>query len=128
MNSKNNISFYYITAILLFSLVLIQGTAAVVITDNGKTYLVDQTGERWDITQAISLGFEPRYFEFGIGRNAFRPLGDSDWSNESDNIGGNFRIIGIADGDEALAYSVPKLYYHEIANTELASGPIAAGY
>lgn len=128
MNSKKNISLYCIIIILLLSLVLIQGAAAVVITDNGNTYLVDQTGERWDITQAVSLGFEPRYFEFGIGRNAFRPLGDSDWSNDTDSNAGNFRVIGIADGDEAQAYSVPKLYYHEIANTESASGPIAAGY
>jgi hypothetical protein len=45
-------------------------------------YLVDRHGERWDITQAKSIGFEPGRFEFGIGRNAFRPLSDNDWSHD----------------------------------------------
>lgn len=128
MNAKNHFSFYRIPVIMLFSLVLIQTATAKVIEDNDQTYLIDQTGERWDITQAVSIGFEPRYFEFGIGRNAFRPLSDSDWSNGEDNNIPNFRVIGVADGDDAHAYSVPKLYHHEIANTMLASKPILTGY
>jgi len=128
MNSKNHISFYHMPAILFCSLFLIPIAAAKIIEDKEHTYLVDQTGERWDITQAVSIGFKPRYFEFGIGRNAFRPLSESDWSNSVGNNVPNFRIIGIADGDDAQAYSVSKLSHHEIANTMLASNPIATGY
>ena len=128
MNSIKRFTFYRFPVILLFSLVLIQTGAADVIEDNGRTYLIDQTGERWDIAQARSIGFEPRYFEFGIGRNAFRPLNESDWNSGVDNDVSNFRVIGVADGDEAHAYSVPKLSHHEIANTMLASNPILAGY
>jgi hypothetical protein len=116
------------TVVLFCSHILIPIAAAEIIEDKDRTYLIDQTGERWDITQAVSIGFEPRYFEFGIGRNAFRPLSESDWSNSVGNNVSNFRIIGIADGDEAHAYSVSKLARHEIANTILASDPVAVGY
>ncbi len=46
MNSINHFTFYRLPVILLFSLVLIQTAAADVIEDNGRTYLIDQTGER----------------------------------------------------------------------------------
>ena len=128
MNSINHFTFYRLAVILIFSIVLIQTAVADVIEDNGHTFLIDQTGERWDITQARSIGFEPRYFEFGIGRHAFRPLNESDWSTGVDNNASNFRVIGVADEDEAHAYSVPKLSHHEIANTMMASKPIVTGY
>jgi hypothetical protein len=128
MNSINHSIFYRTLVVFIFSLVLVQTTVAEVDEDNGHTYLIDQTGERWDITQARSIGFEPRYFEFGIGRHAFRPLNESDWSGGVDNNMSNFRVIGVADGDDTHAYSVPKLYHHEIANTMLASNPILTGY
>jgi hypothetical protein len=128
MNSETHFSFYRLSVILLFSLFLAQIAAAEVVEESGHTFLIDQTGERWDITQARSIGFEPRYFEFGIGRNAFRPLSESDWSSDVDNKIPNFRIIGITAGNEAHAYSVYKLSQHEIANSILASDPITVGY
>jgi hypothetical protein len=129
MKSKNNFSINRISVVLFMSLFLIQIAAAEkVVEENANTYLIDQTGERWDITQAVSIGFQPHYFEFGIGRNAFHPLGETDWSNEVVGNERNFRVIGITEGDEAHAYSVSKLYHHEIANTKLASGPIVTGY
>ena len=54
-------------AIICVGLLLAQTAGAAVIETNGLTFLVDQTGERWDISQAKSIGFEPQYFEFGIG-------------------------------------------------------------
>lgn len=47
--------------------------AATVIKKSGKTWIVDQNGERWDVIQVESLGFDPRGFQYGIGRNAFTP-------------------------------------------------------
>jgi hypothetical protein len=128
MNSKNHISFVHISVILFFSLFLIQVAAADVIEDNGRTYLVDQTGERWDITQARTIGFEPRHFQFGIGRNAFRPLDESDWPPGVEDSPAHLRVIGVTDGDEAQAYSLSKLSRHETANTRLESKPIVVGY
>ena len=96
------------------------------IQENGRSYIVDLHGERWDVTQAKSIGFDPERFRHGIGRNAFTPLDDSQLKDESPNFSNNTRIIGISDGKEARAYSVPRLYRHEVANSSIGDQAIAA--
>jgi len=103
-------------------------SAAYVLKEGGKTYIKDQTGERWDVTQAKTLGFKPEWFQYGIGKNAFTPLDDSYLRDSSSAKFQNPRVIGITDGEEARAYSVPKLRYHEIANTQINDKKIAVGY
>ncbi len=102
--------------------------AAYVIKKGEKIYIEDQTGERWDVTQANSLGFKPERFQYGIGKNAFTPLDDSYLKNDSSSGFKNFRVIGIANDSEARAYSVPKLKYHEVANTKIGDKKVAVGY
>jgi len=102
--------------------------AATVIKENGKTWIVDQGGERWDVTQAESLGFDPRGFQYGIGRNAFTPLDDSRIREEDRNMPGHTRVIGVREGSSPRAYSVPTLRSHEVANSNLGGKPIAVGY
>ncbi len=104
------------------------GAFSLVQEDGNKTYIVDRTGERWDITQAKSIGFRPEQFQYGIGRIAFTPLDDSQLSDDIFAVSKNLRIIGIAEGTEAQAYSIPKLGRHEIANTKIGSKPIGVGY
>jgi hypothetical protein len=99
-----------------------------VIEENGKSYIVDRHGERWDVTQAKSIGFDPERFRHGIGRNAFTPLDDSHLKVKSPNVSSNTRVIGISDGKEARAYSVPRLYRHEVANSSIGDQAIAAAY
>jgi hypothetical protein len=98
------------------------------IEENGKSFIVDLHGERWDVTQARSLGFDPERFRHGIGRNAFNPLDDSHLKENSPNLSQHTRVIGISDGKEARAYSVPRLYRHEVANSRIGDKPIAAAY
>ena len=98
------------------------------IEENGKSYIVDRHGERWDVTQAKSIGFDPERFRHGIGRNAFTPLDDSYLKDKSSNVSSNTRVIGISDGKEARAYSVPRLYRHEVANSSIGDQAIAAAY
>ena len=121
-----------ILAILLsFSLCCLMAAepaAAFVIRKGEKAYIEDQDGERWDVTQAKSLGFKPERFQYGIGRNAFTPLDDSSLSDDSSAVLRNPRVIGITDGTEARAYAIPKLRYHEIANTRIGTKPVAVGY
>jgi hypothetical protein len=128
MKPEKYIHYFLMTVTLLIGQIFVQSAIAVVLKDENRTYLIDRTGERWDITQAVSIGFEPRFFEFGIGRNAFRPLDESDWSKDQPNVRSKLRVIGIAKGDEAHAYSVPRLSRHETANTVVGSEPIAVGY
>jgi hypothetical protein len=99
-----------------------------VIEEKGKIYIVDQHGERWDITQAVSIGFEPHRFQHGIGRNAFTPLDDSQLSSDNAGVRRNERVIGIVEGEHANAYSVSKLWRHEVANSFIGERPIAAAY
>ena len=98
------------------------------IQENGRSYIVDLHGERWDVTQAKSIGFDPERFRHGIGRNAFTPLDDSQLKDESPHVSSNTRVIGISDGKEARAYSVPRLYRHEVANSSIGDQAIAAAY
>ena len=97
---------------------------------DGKTFIVDQKNERWEITQALGLGFRPEGFQFGIGRNAIRPLDADHLKIGGVKLPGTTRVIGVADAasGSAHAYSVNRLTRHEIANTRLGEIPIAAAY
>jgi hypothetical protein len=94
----------------------------------GRTFIVDQTGESWEVTQAVGLGFRPEGFQFGIGRNAIRPLDNHHLRGDGQTLPGETRIIGIDSETEAHAYSVQRLTRHEIANTQLGDIPIAVAY
>jgi len=128
MKTATHKNFLIIVILLLFNLVFSHSAEARVEKKGDKTYIVDRTGEKWDITQAVSIGFDPRKFEFGIGRNAFEPLDESDWQSDSDNSPSNLRIIGVARIRDAHAYSVNRLRYHETANTFLGDEAVVAGY
>lgn len=118
-----------LTLLTLMVLMAVEFPAmATVVQDGRQTFLVDRTGERWDITQAVSIGFDPNAFEFGIGRYAFNPLNDSHWQEEPADTRSTMRVIGVADENDAHAYSVRKLSYHETANTFLGDQAIVAGY
>ena len=120
-----------ILKIILVGLILIFALGQAfsrVIEQKGKTYIVDRHGERWDVTQAVSIGFEPHRFQHGIGRNAFTPLDDSKFSRDNAGVRRNERVIGITEGDHANAYSVSRLWRHEVANSFIGDRPIAAAY
>lgn len=102
--------------------------AAPVVRESGKVYIVDQRGEKWDVTQAESLGFDPGGFQYGIGRNAFTPLDDSRARKDDAQTPEWTRVIGVEVEAEKRAYSVPTLWSHEIANSNLGGKPVAVGY
>ncbi|MFC1504962.1 hypothetical protein ACFL5W_00450 [Thermodesulfobacteriota bacterium] len=119
-----------VTFLLLSVMMVLKviGAHGAVIREAGKTYIVDQTGERWDVSQAQELGFDAEGFQYGIGKNAFQTLDNRSLSDETRGIKKELRVIGVAGAKEAQAYSVPKLRYHEIANTHIDAEPIAVGY
>ncbi len=121
--------FKYVLIIFGFTCFLVSGTALSFVKKEGdKTFIVDQTGESWDVTQAESIGFKPERFQYGIGRNAFTPLDDSELKDNVGSVSGNLRILGVDDGSRAQAYSIPRLRRHEIANSKIGSEPIAVGF
>ena len=104
------------------------GGWAGVVREGDRILIVDRTGERWDVTQAASLGFKPRGFQYGIGRDAIRPLDDSSLADTAPSLDDDTRVLGVANGPDAHAYVVRRLTRHEIANTALNDTPIAAAY
>lgn len=102
--------------------------AATVIREEGRTYIVDRRGERWDVTQTQILGFSPEKFQYGIGRHAFTPLTDAHVRKGGGDLPGRLRVIGVALGEERRAYSVPRLSRHEVANSTLGGKEIAVAY
>jgi len=103
-------------------------THGVVKKTGDRVAIVDRWGEHWDVTQAESIGFKPERFQYGIGRNAIKPLNDTHLTDQQQDTIEHLRIIGVKEGDHAQAYSVPRLVRHEIANTTIGSKPIAVGY
>ncbi len=99
-----------------------------VVREGQRIYIVDRTGERWDVTQAATLGFNPYGFQYGIGRDAIRPLDDSRLADGKAELAADTRVIGVRNGPDAHAYVVRTLTRHEIANTDLGDAPIAAAY
>jgi hypothetical protein len=94
--------------------------------EGGRTFISDRTGEKWDVTQAESIGFDPHGFQFGIGRDAIRPLDGSELEKGPRGFDPDAPVIGVENGEDAQAYVIRKLTRHEIANTELGGHPIAA--
>ena len=102
--------------------------SSLVIKEDERIYIVDRTGERWDVTQAVSLGFDPDGFDFGLGKNAFTPLDDSLLTNNTVDVPGSARVIGVADGSGAKAYIISRLMGHEISNSSIGKDPVAVSF
>ncbi len=99
-----------------------------VVNEGGKTYIVDRTGYKWDVTQAESIGFKAHRFQYGMGKDAFTPLDESGLSDDNKDVPDDLRVIGVEEGISSQAYSVQKLRRHEIANSTIGQKPIAVGY
>ena len=123
----NKIIFFIVLASIL-SCSKTGDEASFVVRDDGKTYIVDKIGQRWDVTQAESIGFKPEKFQYGIGKDTIKPLDDTALSDDNTDVPQTLRIIGVEDGINAQAYSVSTLTRHEISNSTLGSEPIAVGY
>ncbi len=104
------------------------GSTATVVREGGNAYIIDQTGFRWDVTEAESLGFKPERFQYGMGKGAFTPLDDSSLKDSGKGVPKDLRVIGVEEGPESKAYSVSLLTLHEISNSTLGNKPIAVGY
>jgi len=125
MKRKNNFTLFLLFCLLM---AIAAVSFAEVIQRSGKTFIRDRTGEKWDITQAVSIGFKPKYFEFGMGRNAFSPLDDSLLREASKSVSQRLRVLGVSGENESKAFSIKKLNRHEIANSYIDDKPIAAAY
>ncbi len=123
---KRNISFLSMLIMVLFLLPVF--ASGKVITKGGKTYLVDRNNEEWDISQAVENGYDPKKFQYGIGRNAFTPLDDRSLSSDQGKAHKQSRVIGVKEKEGGKAFSVDRLRSHEIANSFRNDDPVAVAY
>jgi len=102
-------------------------------TEKGKIFIVDRTGERWDITHAVKRYKMPaEYFQFGLGRNVIQPIlnpqmlhpGDSGYPDDS----AKRIILGTTIEGDSRAYPLEVLSKHEIANEEFEGVYAAVAY
>ena len=128
MNAAGTIALVVISLAIGLGLTQLKTSETTSVHEDETITITDRTGESWDITQAVSLGFKPGGFQFGIGRDAIRPLDGSSLETTADALDKRTRVIGVENGPDAHAYVVRKLTLHEIANTHLGDTPIAAAY
>ena len=126
MKRKNSINLVLIAILLLFQFP--SWAASFVIEEGSRTYIVDRHKEKWDITEAMTLGFKPRNFQYGIGKSAFQTLDDSSLTDDHFFVSSTARVIGIEDLKGGRAFSVDKLRRHEITNTWQNATPVTVGY
>lgn len=91
-------------------------------------YIIDRTGERWSLDQAVTLGYRPGGFEFGLGRNAIVPLSDDRVQENPQNAPDDLRVIGVVVEGVARAYAVAPLRRHEVVNSVIGDTAFAAAY
>jgi hypothetical protein len=78
MRKTGRITMIMIAALLWTASICI---AARVVTEGDRVYIADRTGDRWDVTQAQELGFNPQKFRYGISGqyfNQFLPMLESE--------------------------------------------------
>jgi len=99
---------------------------------DGRTYLVDVTKEKFDVTAALEQGYKLDGFEFGIGKDTIAPImkpeyvkpGDPEFESwPEDNA-----VLGTVIDDQARAYPIRLLSHHEVVNDEINDVSFAACY
>jgi len=113
--------------------VMEEAPKAEVVVDNGRTFIVDKTGKRWDVTHAASkYGFVPSEFQFGLGPNAIKPInspsfvgpGQSGYPSADE----KFIVIGTTLLGESRAYAIADLTPHEVVNEQFVDEIVAVGW
>lgn len=76
-----------------------------IIKENGKIFIQDRKGEKWDITSAVKkYGMDPKFFNFGLGRNVFKPILHPEHRSKPPHFS-NPQVFGIEYLDKTVAYN-----------------------
>ena len=99
----------------------------------GRIYITDRRGEQFDITHAVNhYGMSRHGFEYGIGKNAIRPL------NHPGMIGPGqmyypsprdiHQFIGTEIDGDVRSYPITPLVRHEVVNETIGATQAAVAY
>jgi len=106
---------------------------AVVVTEAGKTFIVDRTGKKWDVTHAVqAYGFVAGEFQFGLGPNAIKPILDPEMISPGESgypsSDGTFLIIGTTIDEDSRSYRISDLNGREVADEAFGDVHVAVGW
>jgi hypothetical protein len=106
---------------------------AEVLEEDGKIYIVDDTGKKWDVTHAKEkYGMNPEKFQFGIGLFAIKPFIEPQMLTEND-AGypapqDDFAIVGFTFEGESRAYPLDIMQAREVSNEIFGGAHLAITY
>jgi hypothetical protein len=106
---------------------------AEVVTEDNRIFIVDQTGKKWDVTEAVrTYRFVASQFEFGLGPNAIRPIIDPEMLSPGDGGYGpadkTDYVIGTTLEGESRAYPINVLNLHEVVDDAFGDVHVAVGW
>ena len=96
-------------------------------------FIIDRTGERWDITHAAEkYGFRAENFQYGLGKNAIPSIdypdmflpGEPGYPPAND----NFTLVAARIRSDARAYPLFVMKSHEIVNESFSGQLVAVAY
>ena len=104
-----------------------------IIREDGKVFIVDETGKRWEVTHAEKeYGLKAENFQFGLGPNAIPPIrnpkfyspGDPSYPVSTE----TFLVLGTMINGESRAYPIGVMSAHEVAIESFDSTHVTVAY
>ncbi len=101
--------------------------------EEGRIYITDGAGKRWDITQAVELyNFDPARFQNGVGANLIPPIltprmayaGDEVFPDTTD----TFLVVGVDLNGTRKAYPLSEMATHEVVDEQFGEAYVAVTY
>lgn len=104
-----------------------------VINDNGRIFIQDRSGKRWDVTHAEQVyGLKADKFQFGLGPGVIPPILNPEFIQPGQpgypNPDESFLIIGTDINNIQRAYPISVLTRHEVVDEQFDSTYVAVAY
>ena len=125
--------FYLIGMLILLSCGGESPKTAEVLEEDGKIFIIDDTGKKWDVTHAKEkYGMKPNEFQFGIGPFAIKPFIEPRMLTEGDTgypeISDDFEVVGFTYNGETRAYPLDIMTEREVSNEIFGGAHLAVTY
>lgn len=104
-----------------------------VIRENGKIFIVDRVGQQWDVTSAEEkYGMIADEFQFGIGKNAIRPISDPQFIHSGissfPDTDATFLVMGVSLNGDDRAYPIDVMSRHEVVTEKFDDAHVSVAY
>ena len=102
------------------------------VESQGKEYIVDGTGKRWEVGHARTYGLNPREYEFGLGPYAIPPLNNPTFLHPGENgypDPSDIMVLGLDMNNIVRAYPTwTQMARFEVINEDVGGGYLAVAF